>query len=113
MLLEVELTHSRESCGGETDGTEASVKMESCLCIAGLLLELSFASPAVPGQYINSRCYRKILGSYSLTFLTPPHIYNTHLAAATEKGQPLHRSHHGAKGSRKPPSLLPPQLNTI
>lgn len=67
MLLEIELTHSRELCSSERHGTEASIKGESCPCTAGLLPELSFASLAIPGQYIYPGCYRKILGSYSLT----------------------------------------------
>lgn len=67
----------------------------------------SSALPAwlVPGQYIDPGFYRKVLGSYSLTFLTFPHIYNTALVG-TDKGQPLHRPPHK-------PSLLPPQLNII
>lgn len=54
-------------------------------------------------------------GRYWGPTASPPdfsHIYNTALVGA-EKGQPVHRSHHSAKGSHKPPFLLPLQLDII
>lgn len=62
-----------ETCAAARGTTEASTTGESCPCAAELPLELSFASPAVLGHYVDPSCSRQVLGSHSLTFLTSPH----------------------------------------